>query len=237
MDEIEAIDRAIAGLEAQRAVLGDDVVETALAPLRDKRSAILVRASEEQRRLVTVLFSDLVDFTVVSQQLDAEDVRAVVNAYFRRCHDSIEAAGGVVEKFIGDAVMAVFGLYQAREDDPHRAIRAGLAMMRSLDELNVELQASHGVQLAMRVGVDTGDVVVGGLGDRPGQDFVVVGETVNRAARLQAAAPPGGILISSDTFRHVRGSFGVDLRTGLQLKGISQPVDAALGLLSVVVRT
>src|SRR5689334_12131204 len=103
MDEIEAIDRAIAGLEAQRVALGDDVVETALAPLREKRSAILVRASEEQRRLVTVLFSDLVDFTVVSQQLDAEDVRAVVNAYFRRCHDSIEAAGGVVEKFIGDA--------------------------------------------------------------------------------------------------------------------------------------
>ena len=224
VNELEPIDRAIAGLEAQRAVLGDDVVDTALEPLREKRLAILTRQYGEQRRQVTVLFSDLVDFTVLSQSLDAEDVRAVVNAYFVRWHEHIEANGGVVEKFIGDAVMAVFGLHQAREDDPHRAIRAALAMTRTMDEVNAEVEAS--VRLAMRVGIDTGEVVVGGVGDRPGQDFVVVGETVNRASRLQAAAPPGGILISRDTYRHVRGSFGFQPVEGLVLKGIPEPVDA-----------
>ena len=86
------------------------------------------RAAAEQRKLVTVLFADLVDFTVLSQQLDAEDVRTVIDAYFQRWHDHIEANGGVVEKFIGDAVMAVFGLHQADESDPHRAIRAALSM-------------------------------------------------------------------------------------------------------------
>ena len=93
----------------------------------------------EQRRLVTVLFSDLVDFTVMSQRLDAEDVRTVIDAYFlrwQRAHRRPTA--GVVEKFIGDAVMAVFGLHKADEEDPHRAIRAALSMRSSLDELNAE---------------------------------------------------------------------------------------------------
>ena len=109
-------------------MLGDAVVDTALQPLREKRAALLSRIEGEQRKLVTVLFSDLVDFTVLSQTLDAEDVRTVVNRYFSCWQHHIETNGGVVEKFIGDAVMAVFGIRQAREEDPHRAIRAALAM-------------------------------------------------------------------------------------------------------------
>ena len=183
----------------------------------------------EQRKLVTVLFADLVDFTVLSQQLDAEDVRTVIDAYFQRWHDHIEANGGVVEKFIGDAVMAVFGLHRADEADPHRAIRAALAMRASLERAQRRRRdRPHDVTLEMRVGIDTGEVVVSTLGDRPGQEFVVVGDIVNRASRIQGAAPRGGVLVSADTYRHVRGSFDVQPMTGLQLKGIAHPVNAYL---------
>ncbi len=126
VDDLAALDQAIATLEDQRGVLGDAVVDTALQSLLEKRSAMVGGLAGEQRKLVTVLFADLVDFTVLSQDLDAEDVRSLVNAYFVRWHEHIEANGGIVEKFIGDAVMAVFGLHQSHEDDPHRAIRAAL---------------------------------------------------------------------------------------------------------------
>ena len=228
MADLAAIDDAIAALEAQRALLGDGVVDTALQPLLAHRAELAARAVAEQRKLVTVLFSDLVDFTVLSQRLDPEDVRTVVDAYFVRSHQLIEANGGVVEKFIGDAVMAVFGLHRAEEEDPHRAIRTALAMQFSLDDINAQVAAAHNVKLEMRVGIDTGEVVVSTLGDRPGQEFVVMGDIVNRAARLQGAAPRGGVLISADTYRHVRGSFDVQQMPGLQLKGIAQPVDGYL---------
>ena len=113
---------------------------------------MILRAGGEQRKLVTVVFSDLVDFTVLSQALDAEDVRTIVNRYFQRWHTAIEAQGGMVEKFIGDAVMAVFGLYQAQEDDPERAVRAAVSMTGELTALNAELEDQYGLTLAMRVG-------------------------------------------------------------------------------------
>lgn len=227
MDDLESVERAISELEAHRELLGSAVVDTALTPLRETRAALIARRMAEQRKLVTVLFADVVDFTVLSQTLDPEDTRAIIAAYFRRWHELIAAHGGVVEKFIGDAVMAVFGLHQSHEDDPHRAIRSALAMRTALQELNGEFARGHPA-LAMRVGIDTGEVLVSSLDDRPGQDFVVVGDTVNRAARIQAAAAPGGILISRDTHRHVRGRFSFTRVEPLHLKGFAEPVGAYL---------
>ncbi|MGH8912852.1 MAG: ATP-binding protein, partial [Acidimicrobiia bacterium] len=135
-----------------------------------------------------------------------------------------------VEKFIGDAVMAVFGLSRSYVVDAHRAIRSSLAMLADLDDLNADLVRRFGVTLHMRVGIDTGEVVVSTLGERGDSDFVVVGEAVNRAARFQSAAPPGGILISAETFSHVRGSFGIRRLESLQLKGIARAVDGYLVL-------
>ncbi len=224
-DEIASIDRAISALEAQRSVLGDAVVDTALDPLRARRVE-LEKPRAEQRRLVTVVFADLVDFTVLSRQLDAEDTREVVGAYFARWQRAIEDQGGVVEKFIGDAVMAVFGLERSYEDDAHRAIRSALSMLDDLEVLNAELGPTYGVTLRMRVGIDTGEVVVSTLGERAGGGFVAVGPTVNRASRLQSAAPVDRVLISADTQRLVRGAFGIEARTELELKGIDEPVDA-----------
>jgi class 3 adenylate cyclase/tetratricopeptide (TPR) repeat protein len=225
VDDLTSVDRAIAALESQRATLGDEVVETALQPLRERRRALAARQAGEQRKLVTVLFADLVDFTVLSGRLDAEDTRAVVGAYFVRWQELITDQGGTVEKFIGDAVMAVFGLYRSSEDDAQRAIRAALAMTRELGSLNEELEGRYGVALQMRVGIDTGDVVISTLEERAGHEFVAVGPTVNRASRLQSVAPPGGVLISADTHRQVRGRFSMEPRPGLVLKGVDEPVD------------
>ncbi len=224
-DELAAVERAMTALEGQRAALGDEVVETALAPLRERRAALQAPRAE-QRRLVTVVFSDLVDFTVLSRRLDAEDTREVVNAYFALWQQVIEAQGGVVEKFIGDAVMAVFGLRTSYEDDAQRAVRAALAMRDGLPGLSARISREYGVELHMRVGVDTGEVVVSTLGERAGHDFVAVGPTVNRASRLQSAAPVDQVLISTETHRQVRGWFSFEESAALTLKGIDEPVEA-----------
>ncbi|HEY6741141.1 MAG TPA: adenylate/guanylate cyclase domain-containing protein [Lapillicoccus sp.] len=226
--DLAAVERAIAALESQRAVLGDDVVETALAPLRERHSQLVSGQFGEQRRLVTVLFADLVDFTVLSRRLDPEDTRAVVDACFARWQEAIDAHGGVVEKFIGDAVMAVFGLQRSYEDDAERAVRAGLAMTAATAELSADVERRFGVTPRMRVGIDTGEVVVSTLGERARHEFVAVGPTVNRAARLQSAAPEGRVLVSTETCRQVRRAFNVQPVSGLHLKGLDGPVDAYL---------
>lgn len=221
--ELVSLEAAIAALEAQRDLLGDDVVTTALDPLLARRDQLRAPRAET-RRLVTVLFADLVDFTVLSRELDPEDTREVVTGYFARWRQVISAHGGVVEKFIGDAVMAVFGLERSFEDDAQRAVRAGLQMLGELEGLSSTARERHGVELHMRVGIDTGEVVVSTLDERGDSSFVAVGPTVNRAARLQAAAPVDRVLVSADTQRQLRGQFAVDMQPPLSLKGIAEPV-------------
>jgi class 3 adenylate cyclase/tetratricopeptide (TPR) repeat protein len=227
----EQIEHTLAALEAQRAVLGDDVVDTALASLREKLAALqptLESAGGEQRKQVTVLFADLVDFTALAAALDPEDVREIVNAYFDLWSRIITQHGGMVEKFIGDAVMAVFGLPAAKEGDPENAIRSALAMRWGLEELNLNLERKRGLQLAMRVGIHTGPVLASYLGGHREQDFTVVGDTVNLASRLEQAAPTHGILISHDTYRHVRGIFSVRAQEPLQVKGKAELLQSYL---------
>ena len=224
------VERAIAALEAQREVLGDAIVDTALSPLRERLGVLRSAVTHEQRKLVTVLFADLEGFTVLSRRLDAEDTRDVVNRCFSRWEAVIDAHGGVVEKYIGDAVMAVFGLHVAAEDDAVRAVRAGRAMVAELAQIAGEVEERHGVGLHMRVGIDTGEVVVSTLGERAGHEFVAVGPTVNRASRLQGEAPRDSVLISEETRRLVRGRFGLEPKPGLRLKGIDEPVDAFVAL-------
>ncbi|MBM6402136.1 ATP-binding protein [Phycicoccus sonneratiae] len=223
---LRELEQAIEALEAQRGVLGDAVVETALGPLRERRTALRGGTAGEQRRLVSVLFADLEGFTVLSRRLDAEDVRAVVARCFSAWQRVIEEHGGVVEKFIGDAVMAVFGLHRSHEDDAVRAVRAARALVASLGPVAEEVEVRHGAALHVRVGVDAGEVVVSTLGERAGHDFVAVGPTVNRASRLQGEAPRDGVLVSADVRRLLRGRFSLEPRPGLSLKGIDEPVDA-----------
>ena len=144
-------------------------------------------------------------------------------SYFAAMREEIEAEGGTVEKFIGDAVMAVFGVPAAHEDDPIRALRAALRMRERLDDVNDGLMAARGVTLQIRIGVNTGEVLAS-VDPQPGEPMVT-GDAVNVAARLQSAAEPGGILASERTARGARGfRFGEAIR--LDLKGKGQPVPA-----------
>ena len=183
------------------AVLGDSVVDVAIKPLIEQRARLAERTGVEQRRLVTVLFSDLVDFTVMSQRLDAEDVRTVINAYFlrwQRAHRGQRRRGREVHRRCRDgSVRAAQG--RRGRPAPGHPRGAGDDAPRSTSSTPSSRRPTAS-RSTMRVGIDTGDVVVSTLGDRPGQDFVVVGEIVNRPAASRAAAPPGGVLVSADTY-------------------------------------
>ncbi len=223
MSEQEALEKAIAALEAQRATLGDAVVDTAIAALR--REILASRPlPQEERKQVTVLFADLVGFTALAEKMDPEEVHEVLGAYFGRWKAAIARHEGMVEKFIGDAVVAVFGLPLAREDTPQQAVWAALEVRKELEELNRELERERGLHLAMRVGIHTGPALV--RYERHGEEetFSVIGDTVNLAARLEQAAPVGGILISYEIFRQVRGLFEVTPQEPFLVKGKTKPV-------------
>ena len=147
------------------------------------------------RRQVTVLFADLADFTALAEHTDPEDLRELQTAFFACVSAPIHAHGGVVEKYIGDAVLAVFGVPQAHEDDAVRSARAALAMHEALGPLNERLARELRPRLAMRIGMHTGLVVAS---VEPDGDFVITGDAVNLAERLQEAAQPGSILASAE---------------------------------------
>jgi class 3 adenylate cyclase/tetratricopeptide (TPR) repeat protein len=165
----------------------------------------------EVRKIVTVLFADVVGSTALGEATDPEALRARMRSYFEDLRAIVERHGGVVEKFIGDAVMAVFGIPASHEDDALRAVRAAAEMREAV--------LQHGLEA--RIGVNTGEVVVGG-----GDEALVVGDAVNIAARLEHAAPPGGALIGAETRRLVRDAVLVELVEPLELKGKSEPVEA-----------
>src|SRR5918992_1532776 len=150
---------------------------------------------QEERKLVSVLFVDLVDFTARADRADPEDVRETLQLYHAEAKRRIEQYGGVVEKFIGDAVMAVFGAPVAHGDDAERAVRAGLRVLQSIEDLRRE----HGLELAARAAVNTGEALVS-LDGAPG-DALATGDVVNTASRLQAAAPTGRLIVGNETHR------------------------------------
>src|SRR5918995_1647371 len=160
------------------------------------------RAPAEERRLVTVLFCDLVGFTARSDQADPEDVGALLRPYHARFRAEIERLGGTLDKFIGDGVMAVFGAPVAHEDDPERAVRCALGMLTAIEELNL---AHPSLDLAVRIGITTGEALVRLGPDQRSEG--VVGDVVNTASRLEGVAPAGGGVVGEATFRATRRLF------------------------------
>ncbi|SEG54247.1 Predicted ATPase [Actinacidiphila yanglinensis] len=178
----------------------------------------------EQRKVVTALFCDLVGSTELSGVLEPEALRMVVLRYFDAMREQVEACGGTVEKFVGDAVMAVFGVPAVHEDDAHRAASAALGMMAALDRLNAELADGLGCRLAVRIGLNTGEVVAEAGDTR--RDTMVSGEVVNVAARLEQHAAPGGILLGPTTRALLGAAARVEPVGPLELKGKREPVTA-----------
>ncbi len=170
---------------------------------------------------MTVVFCDVTGSTAMGERLDPESLRRVMSRYFAEMRAALERHGGTVEKFIGDAVMAVFGVPAIHEDDALRAVRAAAEMREALEALNKELERDHGVSLAARIGVNTGQVVAGDQGDT-----LVTGDAVNVAARLEQAADPGTVLIGEETLRLVRDAVVVEAMPPLEVKGKSEPLAA-----------
>src|SRR5437879_3185260 len=169
-----------------------------------------------ERKVVTVLFADLVGFTARAEQLDPEDVEAILRPYFERLRKELERYGGTVEKFIGDAVMALFGAPLAHEDDPERAVRAAIAIR--------DWAVDSGGELELRIAVNTGEALVA-LDARAGQgESMASGDVINTAARLQAAAPVNGILVGEATYRATRHVIDYRPAEPVDAKGKAEPI-------------
>jgi class 3 adenylate cyclase/tetratricopeptide (TPR) repeat protein len=186
------------------------------APLAEQRPPAF-----EERKIVSVLFCDLVGFTAASEEQDPEDVRARIRPYHARLRQEIERFGGTVEKFVGDAVMAVCGAPVAHEDDAERAVRSGLAILDAIADLN---EADPDLDLQVRVGINTGEAVVA-VGARPDQgEGIVTGDVVNTAARIQSAAPVNGVAVSEQTYRATSRVFEYERLAPVSVKGKAEPL-------------
>jgi class 3 adenylate cyclase/tetratricopeptide (TPR) repeat protein len=176
----------------------------------------------DERRQATIVFADLSGYTAVAESMDPETVKALVGRCLHRLSEEVDRRGGQIDKFIGDNVMAIFGAPVTHEDDAERAVRAALAMQDAMGEINEGLLGSHEVSFALRVGVNSGEVAAGAMGE----GYTVMGDTVNVAARLQQAAEPGAVIVGERTAQATRGAFRYRELEPLVLKGRSKPVRA-----------
>ena len=191
-------------------------------------------APEAERRQLTVLFCDLVGSTQLSGQLDPEDLRAVVRAYQEAAAEVIQHYEGHIAQYLGDGLLVYFGYPTAHEDDARRAVHTGLGIVQAIATLNTRLAAQYGVQLAVRLGIHTGPVVVGVMGGGGRHEHLALGETPNIAARLQGLAPANTVVISAVTARLVHGTFALEDLGTHTLHGVAEPmaVSRVRGLLA-----
>lgn len=231
-DQIKQLKQLMTEMESQRRSLGDAAIEAALAPLTQKLIELEAqlpkagqfpsRLPERQRKQVTLLFLDVVGSTQMTQHLDPEDALEIMDQALARLSVSIPAHGGRVTRFMGDGFKAIFGDPQAYEDDPEQAIRAGLEILESARAMESQLEQQWQIQgFQVRVGINTGLVALGGITEA---GDTVMGAPVNLAARIESAAPPDCVLISHETYRHVRGLFEVEAQPAIRAKGFPDPV-------------
>jgi class 3 adenylate cyclase len=178
------------------------------------------RGVDEERKVITSLFCDLIGFTAAAENADPEDVDRMLSAYSQTARAQIESHGGVVEKFIGDAVVGIFGVPVAHEDDPERAVRAGLRIVEEAQEL----EALAGAPLRLRVGVNTGEALVRlGITPSSGERFLA-GDTINTSSRLQSMAPEMGVAVGIATYEATAQVFDYDELEQATIKGKAEPV-------------
>lgn len=225
MTDRQSIEQAIRALEG----LDQAAIDTSLAALRQwlvsvKSSKVSSSAMRGERRHVTVMFADISGFTAMSEKLDPEEVRGMINGCFERLGAVIDRYGGHIDKFIGDEIMALFGAPVAHENDPERALRAALDMMDALEGFNRLHADKIPKPLALHFGINSGLVIAGGIGTSQRQDYSVMGDTVNLAARLEDLSEAGEILVGETTHRLTASLFEFDALKPVQVKGKAQPV-------------
>src|SRR3954465_3310148 len=177
-------------------------------------------AGGERRKSATVMFTDLVESTSMAERLDPEALAQVLGRYFSVARTVVERHGGTVEKFIGDAVVARFGVEQVREDDALRAVRSGLELREAVEGLSEELDSAYGVRLRLRTGINTGDVLV----NRAQADNLAVSHAVSMAARLEQAAGADEVIVGEATFRLLGAGVDATPIEPLGVKGSSTPL-------------
>lgn len=220
MLEREQLEQAIAGQEALRATLGDIVVDATIAILREKLAHTGLHDSPEQRKLVTILFADTVASTAMGERLDPEDTLEIFNGALEAYTDAVSEMGGTVARLMGDGLLAFFGAPIGREDDPVRAVRCGLAIIRAAKQYARQVEERWGISsFNARVGINTGLVALGEVGGAAGSEWTAMGDAINLASRVEQNAPVGSVLISHDTYRHVRGLFETRRLEPIQVKG------------------
>lgn len=225
---LEQLEAAIAALEAQRTLLGDAVVDAALGPMRDKLETLRSQTRSHQQKLkaVSVLFVDIVGSTAMSRELDPEDIHAIVDGALERFSARVVARKGRVLQYAGDSMLAAFGADEAHEDDAENAVHAGLAVLEEASRIASEVEAEHRLSgFNVRAGINTGPVLLGGGVDDEGS---IRGITVNIAARMEQSAPEGGLRISHDTYRLVRGVFDFEEQPAIFVKGVVDPLRSYL---------
>ena len=228
LPEQQQLQSGIQALEAQRSLLGDAVVDMAVAPLKARLAALAAPPAEPAQVLkqVSILFLDVVGSTTLAQRLDPEAISAVMDGALARGTAVVQAHRGKVLQYAGDNILAAFGADEAREDDTERAVHCGLALLELGKRLGEEVQTTHGhAGFNVRVGVHTGGVLLGGGIDADGS---IRGIAVNIAARMEQTAPAGALRISHDTYAQVRGLFEVDVQEPLTVKGVDTPIQSYL---------
>ncbi|MBN1954417.1 MAG: AAA family ATPase [Anaerolineae bacterium] len=227
MTERQQLEQAIAAQESLRATLGDAVVDATVAALRQRLSELehagaATPALSGERKLVTVMFADISDFTALADQMDPEGVRELLNACFSRLVPIIEHYDGVVDKFIGDGVMALFGAPVTHENDPERALLTALALREEVRAFSAEREVGLGIHF----GINTGLVIAGSIGAQGREEYSVMGDAVNLAARLEELSQSGEVLVGPDTYRLTSPRFDFEALEPLTVKGKEEPVSA-----------
>ncbi|VAW35450.1 Adenylate cyclase, partial [hydrothermal vent metagenome] len=238
MTDQKQLEQAISSLEEQRTVLGHAVVDTTIAALQEKLSQLDNGSSSNepprtaQRKQVSILFANVTGIASVTESLPNTNMLDMMNTLWRRLDRMITNQDGTIDKHMGEAVMGLFGVPMAHENDPERAIRAALQMRATLSDFISEIAEDGGTisedelehlrGLQIRIGINTGPVMLGQVGS--GDEFTVIGDAVNVASRLEGAAPPGGILIAHDTYVLVQDRFNVEPLGLMPIRGRSEPI-------------
>ena len=219
------LEQAIAAQETLRGTVDDAILDTAIGVLRKELAEIQSSSADpqQQRKMVTVLFMDVVNSTRLIQNMDPEMSMEILDVSLQALAEPIQRFGGHVTRFMGDGFLAVFGLPIAQENDPEMAVRAGLAILTAAENIAQSLKNERGIdRFQVRVGINTGLVVAGGVTE---EDDTLMGSAVHLAARLEQAAQPGTILISSHTFQHIRGLFELESGDSIEAKGFPEPIE------------